>query len=164
MMQLFESEIKEQAEFAWSTLNLTITPFPSQLDETSKNLVTAHIQISGDWQGVVAMVMEHGLAQQLATKLFSLEKHQVTNEDINDSVSEMMNIIGGNLKSLLPQPNQLALPIVDLKGANLNFPFTKRLSKVTFDCKGKKFAIMIHQVTDKKLPNPPAEATPHPNS
>lgn len=148
-MQFFENEIKEYAEFAWSTLNFKITPCSGQSDESSENLVTANIQISGEWQGVVAMSIEHDLAQQLAGKMFSLKEEQVSDQDINDSVSEMMNIIGGNLKSMLPQPNQLALPIVDLKGARLNFPFTKQLSQVAFDCMGKKFSVAIHQVTEK---------------
>lgn len=155
-MQFFESEIKEYAKFAWSTLNLKVTPDSWQPDENSENLVTASIQVTGGWQGVVAMIMEHGLAQQLATNMFSREKEQVTDEDINDSVSELMNIIGGNLKSILPQPNQLGLPIVDTKGARLNFPFTKQLSQIAFDCMGKKFSIEIHQVADKNLKNQPS--------
>jgi chemotaxis protein CheX len=155
-MQFFENEIKEYAEFAWSTLNFKITPDSWQPDERSENLVTANIQISGEWQGVVALIMEHGLAQQLAINMFSREKEQLTDEEINDSVSELMNIIGGNLKSMLPQPNQLGLPIVDLKGARLNFPFTKQLSQVAFDCMGKKFSIAIHQVADKKLQTQPS--------
>jgi chemotaxis protein CheX len=156
-MQFFENEIKEYAEFAWSTLDFKITPSSGQLDDNTENLITANIQVNGDWQGVVALVMEHELALQLAIKTFSLEKEQVTDEDINDSASEMMNIIGGNLKSMLPQPNQLGLPIVDLKGARLNFPFTKQLSQVTFDCMGKKFSVAIHQVANKNLQNQPSE-------
>ncbi len=148
-MQFFENEIKEYAEFAWSTLNFKITPCSWQSGESSENLVTANIQISGEWQGVVALTMEHGLAQQLAISMFSREKEQLTDEDINDSASELMNIIGGNLKSMLPQPNQLGLPIVDLKGTHLGFPFTKQLSQVAFDCMGKKFSIAIHQVAEK---------------
>jgi len=152
-MQFFENEIKEYAEFAWSTLDFKITPSSGQLDENTGNLVTANIQISGDWQGIVVLVMEHDLAQHLAIKMFSLEKEQVTDEEISDSASEMMNIIGGNLKSMLPQPNQLGLPIVDLTGARLNFPLTKQLSQVAFDCMGKKFSVAIHQVADKNLQN-----------
>jgi chemotaxis protein CheX len=155
-MQFFENEIKEYARFAWSTLDLKITPCEWQPDESSENLVTANIQISGEWQGVVAIILERGLAQQLAMKMFSLEKEQVTDEDISDSVSEIMNIIGGNLKSILSQPNQLGLPIVDVKGARLDFPFTKQLSQVAFECMGKKFSVDIHQVTDQKHQNQPS--------
>lgn len=155
-MPFFENEIKEYAEFAWSTLNFKIAPCSWQSDKSSENLVTANIQISGEWQGIVSMVMERGLSQQLAMKMFSREKEQVNDEDINDSVSELMNIIGGNLKSMLAQPNQLGLPIVDVKGVRLNFPFTKQLSQVAFDCMGKKFSIAIHQVADKNLQNQPS--------
>jgi len=105
-MQFFENEIKEYAEFAWSTLDLKITPSSGQF---KGNSITANIQISGQWQGVIALTIEHELAQQLAVKMFSIEKGQVTDEEINDALSEMINIIGGNLKSLLPQPNQLSL-------------------------------------------------------
>jgi len=134
-MQFFENKIKEYAEFAWSTLDLKITPSSGQF---KGNSITANIQISGQWQGVIALTIEHDLAQQLAVKMFSIEKGQVTDEEINDALSEMINIIGGNLKSLLPQPNQLSLPMVDLKGTGTHFPFTEQRSQVVFDCVGKK--------------------------
>ena len=96
--------------------------------------------------------------------MFSIEKGQVTDEEINDALSEMINIIGGNLKSLLPQPNQLSLPMVDLKGTGTHFPFTEQRSQVVFDCVGKKFMVSIHQATDKKTQNQPSEAETSPAS
>lgn len=163
-MQFFENEIKEYVEFAWSTLELKITPSSEQFDTNSKKSITANIQISGQWQGVIALIMEHDLAEQLAIKMFSIEKEQVTNDEINDALSEMINIIGGNLKSLLPQPNQLSLPIVGIKGTKLHFPFTEQRSQVAFDCAGKKFMVTIHQATDKKLQNQPSEVETSPAS
>ncbi len=152
-MQFFENEIKEYAEFAWSTLDLKIIPTSEQFHEGTKNSITANIQISGQWQGVIAMKIEHDLAQQLAVKMFSIEEKQVTETEINDAVSEMMNIIGGNLKSILPQPNQLSLPMVDLKGTPLHFPFTEQRSQVAFACAGNAFEVTIHQVVADKKTN-----------
>jgi chemotaxis protein CheX len=163
-MQFFENEIKEYAEFAWSTLDLQITPSSGQFDENSKNSITANIQISGQWQGVVALTIDYDLAEELAVKMFSIEKEQVTDGEINDALSEMINIIGGNLKSLLPQPNQLSLPMVGLKGTSIHFPFTEQSSQVVFDCAGKKFSVTIHQVTDKKLQNQSSETETSPAS
>ena len=149
-MQFFENEIKEYVEFAWSTLDLKTTP-TEQFPENSGNSITANIQISGEWRGIVAMKIEHALAQQLAVKMFSIEEGQVTDEEVNDAVSEMINIIGGNIKSILPQPSQLSLPMVDLKGGGLHFPFTEQRSQVAFDCEGKALEVTIHQVdTDNK--------------
>jgi len=151
-MQFLENEIKEYAEFAWSTLDFKITP-SSGVSGVSGSSVTVNIQISGHWQGFIAMIIEHDLAQQLAIKMFSVDKEQVTDEEINDAVSEMINIIGGNLKSLLPKPNKLSLPMVDLIGASLHFPLTEQLSQVVFECLGNKFMVTIHQVADNKLQN-----------
>ena len=157
-MQFFENEIKEYAEFAWSTLDLKITPSSGQFDENPENSVTANIQISGHWQGVIALKIGHDLAQQLAVNMFSIEKGRVTDAEINDALSEMINIIGGNLKSLLPQPNQLSLPMVGLKGTDLHFPFTEQCSQVVFDCLGKQFMVAIHQAKDKKIQNQPTHS------
>jgi chemotaxis protein CheX len=161
-MQFFENEIKEYTEFAWSTLGLKITPSSEQFQEKSENLVTANIQINGEWKGIVALKFEHSLAKQLAVKMFSMEEEQVTDEEINDAVSEMVNIIGGNLKSILPQPNQLSLPMVDFKGTGLHFPFTELRSQSVFDCAGKLFEVTIHQVVvgkNSQLKSPVAETS-----
>ncbi len=156
-MQFFEEEIEEYAKFAWSTLNLEVTSSKEPFDINSENSITANIQINGKWQGVVALMIGHDLAQQLAVKMFSMEPGQVSDEEVNDALSEMINIIGGNLKSLLPQPNQLSLPLVDLQGNGLQFPFTEQLSQVVFDCMGKKFMVTIHQSSDNKLQVQPSE-------
>lgn len=161
-MQFFENEIKEYAEFAWSTLDFKITPSSGQLNEDLGNSISANIQISGQWQGIIALMIEHDLAQQLAVKMFSIEKGQVTDREINDALLEMINIIGGNLKSLLPQPNQLALPMIELKGNRVQFPFTEKLSEIVFDCLGGKFMVSIHKVKDNNHSNqlPEVETSP----
>lgn len=163
-MQFFENEIKEYVEFAFSTLDLQITSSSAPFDGNSENSITANIQISGQWQGIVALTIEHDLTEQLAIKMFSIEKTQVTDSELNDALSEMINIIGGNLKSILPQPNQLSLPIVGSKGTRLHFPFTEQRSQVAFDCAGKKFMVTIHQATDKKSQHQSSEAETSPAS
>ena len=163
-MQFFENEIKEYVEFSWSTLDLKITPSSEPFHENSGNLVTAHIKISGHWQGVIALTIEHGLAQQLAVKMFAIEQGQVTDDEIHDAVSEMTNIIGGNIKSILPQPSKLSLPITDLKGSPFHFPFTQQLSRVIFDCMGKSFMVTIHQALEQKNPIQPSKTETYPVS
>jgi chemotaxis protein CheX len=149
-MQFFENEIKEYVEFAWSTLDLKISP-AKQFPENSKKTITANIQINGEWLGIVALKIEHALAKQLAVKMFSIDKAEVTDEEVNDAVSEMINIIGGNIKSILPQPNKLSLPMVDLKGGRPHFPFTELRSQVPFECEGNELEVTMHQVVaDKK--------------
>ncbi len=157
-MQFFENEIKQYTEFAMSTLDLEVTPRPAESNEILKHPVTAHIDISGNWQGLVSVVMEQDLARRLAEKMFSCNEGEGSNEEIDDAISEMTNMIGGNLKSLLPQPNQLSLPIVDKEEVRLGFPHMVQISEVAFDCAGSIFKVAIHRVRKTESQNQPANA------
>jgi len=154
-MRFSENEIRQYAEFAMSTLGLEINSCPDKFDEILERPVMAHIEISGKWQGIVSVVMEWNLAQQLAEKMFSREKGEASKEEINDAISEMTNMIGGNLKSLLPQPSQLSLPIVDTNEVHRDFPFMGQVSQVVFKCSGNKFKVAIHQIMKTGSPDQP---------
>jgi len=158
-MRFSENEIRQYAEFAMSTLDLEINPCPAKFDETFERPVMAHIKISGKWQGIVSVVMEWNLAQQLAEKMFSREKGEASKEEINDAISEMTNMIGGNLKSLLPQPSQLSLPIVGTNEVHQVFPFMKQVSQVIFKCSESKFKVVIYQSTKTELQPSNAETS-----
>jgi len=156
-MRFSENEIKKYAEFAMSTLGLEVTPCPTKFDEILERPARAHIKISGKWQGIVSVVMERNLARQLAEKMFSLEKADASKEEINDAISEMTNMIGGNLKSLLPQPSQLSLPIVDTND-DLDFSFMKQVSQVVFKCLENKFKVAIYQIMETDSQHQPTHS------
>lgn len=48
----------------------------------------------------------------------------IAEEDIHDTVGELMNIVSGNVKSLLPQPSFVALPQVVIGRATIVWPGT----------------------------------------
>ncbi len=152
-MQFLENEIRKYLEFVWSSLDLQVEPDAGKFEEGAENLVAGSIQISGAWTGVIALVMENALANQIAEKMFFLEKGDAGEQEIEDAVSEMTNMIGGNLKALLPQPSHLSLPMVDLKGNIFNFPFTELKSKAYFKTNGHKLRVAIHQAVEKKQPS-----------
>lgn len=151
-MQFSENEIRQYAEFAMSTFDFEINPCPTKFDEILERPVTAHIKISGNWQGMVFVVMESDLAQQLAEKMFSCEKGRASKDEINDAISEMTNIIGGNLKSLLPQPCQLSLPIVD-KNEGCRFSICGTGLSGRFRVLGKPFQSVHSSDHENRLPN-----------
>lgn len=79
--------------------------------------VGARIRISGGWDGVVVLRMSRAFAEQLAQRLFLLSEGAVVDADVLDVLGEVVNIVGGNVKALLPGENQLSLPhprLVDL--------------------------------------------------
>jgi chemotaxis protein CheX len=70
----------------------------------------AVVRIAGDWSGAVRLEMSRETAAAAARIM--LDADQVEPDEVADAVGELVNIIGGNLKSLLPTPSRLGLPQV----------------------------------------------------
>jgi len=75
--------------------------------------ITGVVQISGGFSGTVMVELSRPLARKVAAALFAMELEQVTEAEVVDAVGEVVNILGGNLKALLPGPSTLSLPRVD---------------------------------------------------
>ena len=73
-------------------------------------VVVAQIRIVGDWSGAVALELSDAAAMTAAQVM--LHADEVDSDEVADAVGELVNIIGGNLKSLLPTPSKLSLPQV----------------------------------------------------
>jgi hypothetical protein len=50
------------------------------------------------------------LARLIASVIFQVEADKTGSDEILDALSELIHIVGGNLKALLPQPVILSLP------------------------------------------------------
>ncbi len=79
---------------------------------------SASVSVTGAWWGHVVIRCSSAAAQQAASALLGLDGAEATYEDVTDAVGELANIIGGNVKSLLPEPCALSLPHVLFNGEN----------------------------------------------
>lgn len=70
----------------------------------------ATITISGAWSGIVSLEFAADTAAAVSSRMLGLD--QVTEEDVADAVGELVNMVGGNVKGLVPGPSVLSLPIV----------------------------------------------------
>ncbi|WGX97855.1 chemotaxis protein CheX [Nocardioides sp. L-11A] len=74
---------------------------------------SAATTISGGWQGVVTVELAEALARRLTVRMLALPADQTaTDSDVADAVGELVNMVGGNVKSLMPGPSTLSLPAV----------------------------------------------------
>jgi len=71
---------------------------------------TVSVKITGAWDGEVRLHCSPQLARSIAAVIFQMEADKVGSHDILDALSELIHIIGGNLKALLAQPVILSLP------------------------------------------------------
>jgi chemotaxis protein CheX len=75
--------------------------------------ITGFVEISGGFSGTVRVELSRPLARKVAAALFGMELEQVSDAEVVDAVGEVVNILGGNLKALLPGPSTLSLPRVE---------------------------------------------------
>lgn len=74
----------------------------------------ASIQITGEWTGCVVLDLAPETAQGVAAAMFRIATDEVSALDRQEVAAELVNMIGGNLKSLLPGPSFLSLPTVTI--------------------------------------------------
>ena len=78
--------------------------------------VSATVSVTGVWWGHVVISFSPKAARNVAAALLGLDVADATTDDVTDAVGELANIIGGNVKSLLPGPCALSLPYVQMSG------------------------------------------------
>lgn len=68
------------------------------------------IAIEGAWNGAIIVACSHTLAKKAAAAMFCCPVSEIDDASWRDTLNEVANIMGGNLKGLLPGPSKLGLP------------------------------------------------------
>ena len=113
-----DADLSVIAEQVWSSyLDLDgmspLIPVPA---EKPSHDVSASVSMTGAWRGHVLVRCSETASRAAAAALLGVEVEDVTPEDVTDALGELANIIGGNVKSLLPEPCALSLPHVLIHG------------------------------------------------
>ncbi|MEN3357145.1 MAG: chemotaxis protein CheX [Mycobacteriales bacterium] len=87
-------------------------PLLLSLLEPSGGDVAAAISVTGAWRGHVVIGCSTAASRHAASALLGVPSDEVTEDDISDALGELANVIGGNVKALLPEPCALSLPYV----------------------------------------------------
>ena len=145
-MSVETTQITQAVETIWSTmLGLEAKTSQTALNPRLKpSTLTGCIQITGAWQGAVTVECPGGLARRVASIMFGSDACDVTADQVNDALGELTNIIGGNIKALLPEPSQLSMPAVT-EGTDYLFciPGSRPMAELTFSCEGKPFQVTV---------------------
>jgi hypothetical protein len=108
-----EATIQSIAEEAWSALvgeDEYLVPLPGDLPE---DVVSSWVDVRGPWTGVVVITTGRSTAEQLSRELLKEHAPSVLDEeDVEDGLGELANVVGGNVKAVLPGPSVLGLPEV----------------------------------------------------
>ena len=83
---------------------------PVEADGTTE--VSAVVSVTGAWRGHIVVECSAAASRRVAAALMGVEAGDVTGDDVADALGELANIIGGNIKSMVPAPSALSLPHV----------------------------------------------------
>ena len=114
----------------------------------SEPIVEALVHISGDWRGAVALHAPASLVELIAQRMFQLDDHAPTPDDMRDAFGELANIIGGNIKGLVSDGGaSLSLPTVGERGEEVAIPGNHQIVRCTFTCDGRPLVVSVLQGT-----------------
>jgi chemotaxis protein CheX len=104
---------------------------------------TSCVQITGAWEGAITFQCSSDLARRLTSSMFGMEPDEPGPEEVCDALGELANMIGGNVKALMPEPCQLSLPTV-AEGAAYHLHVTGGTSTntITFSCTGDETVVV----------------------
>jgi chemotaxis protein CheX len=78
--------------------------------DTGSVAYAATVTITGGWDGAVTLEFGVGTAEAVSARMLGLD--EITEADVADAIGELVNMVGGNVKSLMPGPSALSLPVV----------------------------------------------------
>jgi chemotaxis protein CheX len=132
-VEVNENDLAEMVEQVWmSYLDPEgISPLMPTYDENQPSEVHSSVSISGSWTGHVVFASSTAAARRAAAAFLAMEADEVSPEDVSDVLGELANIVGGNVKAMLPPGCFLSLPQVMLAPETSTiYPNTVRISGV----------------------------------
>jgi chemotaxis protein CheX len=114
-------------------------PLKGRLDH-----ITGWVQIRGGWDGAVVVHTSLGLVTHAACQIFGVRPEDAAHADLLDALAEITNMIGGNIKSLVPGPSTLSLPSVTMGNAfDVRFFGRRLVSSVLTTCHAQPLRVLM---------------------
>jgi chemotaxis protein CheX len=132
-VEVNENDLAEMVEQVWmSYLDPEgINPLIPTYDENQPSEVHSSVSITGSWTGHVVYASSMTAAQRAAAAFLAMEAAEVSSEDLSDVLGELANIVGGNVKAMLPPGCFLSLPQVMLvPESTTRYPNAERISGI----------------------------------
>jgi chemotaxis protein CheX len=102
------------------------------------------VTVSGAWQGSVLLACPARLARMAASAMFDRPADALDDQEVADALGELTNMVGGNIKSLIPGPSRLSMPAVTAGGSlTVRVPGAALLGTVSLACDGLPLTVSV---------------------
>jgi len=146
-----EDDLAEMVEQVWvSYLDPEgVSPLVPTGDHNQPSEVHSSVSISGSWTGHVVYASSTRAARKAAAAFLAMDAAEVSPEDLSDVLGELANIVGGNVKAMLPPGCFLSLPQVVLAPESATrYPNADRVSGLYAVWDGEPVSVSMWQSRD----------------
>jgi chemotaxis protein CheX len=141
-----ENDLAEMVEQVWmSYLDPEgVRPLIRTGDPAQPSEVHSSVSITGSWTGHVVYASSTAAARKAAAAFLAMDPAQVGPEDLSDVLGELANIVGGNVKAMLPAGALLSLPQVVLAPESATkYPNAERITGLYGRWEGEPISISM---------------------
>jgi chemotaxis protein CheX len=146
MTAIPDDDIRAITESIWSAIaGLTVQRVdPDVVRQRAGTTFAGCVHVTGAWNGAIALHCSESLARRVAAAIFDVEAALATIAQTQDAVGELVNMTGGNLKALLPEPSHLSLPTV-AQGTDFSarVPGSRLTGQMAFECQGEPLLVTV---------------------
>jgi chemotaxis protein CheX len=130
----------------------TIEPADDQVRPDGGDVTVGCVTVTGEWQGSVLLACPARLARMAASAMFDLPEAQLDDGQVADALGELTNMIGGNIKSLIPGPSRLSMPTVTVGASStVAMPGAALLGTVSLACEGLPLTVSVWRMRADRL-------------
>ncbi|MET8151185.1 chemotaxis protein CheX [Actinoplanes sp. NPDC049668] len=143
-----EDDLAEMVEQVWvSYLDPEgVSPLVLNGDASQLSEVHSTVSITGTWHGHLVYASSRKAAEKAAAAFLAMEPEEVGQDDLSDVLGELANIVGGNVKAMLPAGCYLSLPTVVLAPDTASYyPAAERITGLYGVWDGEPVSISMWQ-------------------
>jgi chemotaxis protein CheX len=112
------TDVLSQAWLTFVDPGALLEPAPPGPGDPAPGLV-AQVDVHGETPAAVAIAMDSAGARAVAERMLAGVGLGIEEADVVDAMGELANVLGGNLKALLPEGSTLTLPQVSRSTADV---------------------------------------------
>ena len=145
-MMISDNDLTRIAEeICYSLFVDGVTP-PAQTSDVTR-VMTAIVDINGDWNGSVAVRCRRSIAEQIASVMFDQPPLDLSPEDVVDALGEFANMAAGAVKGMLDGEKYLGLPTVG-EGSDYTMvvPHTTEVLGVEYPLADGTLRLSVHEL------------------
>lgn len=149
-IETYQTQIEQIVGDVFRTM-LNAEAVPSAASRPQAGSLTSTVQFAGDWKGAVLLQCDARPALEMATRLLPGPAPSKVDENVRDALGELANMIGGNLKSVLPPGVALSMPsVVDGSDYALHLCGGNASKTLPFASEVGDFSVTLVRVIEKR--------------